>query len=145
MMHAISHPAQPATPAADLSAPSALGPSGSVSARAFVPPAECMSALRTVAARHARDTGAGAPDRVLDGGARAALGAACRVARESGLHGEHILLALKDIWRVLPEARQLARHEADPALARLVSTCIVAFYAPASASPLAPEPSSAPD
>lgn len=146
-MDATAYPAQPAPPAADRSAPQS---EHGAPPRRPTPPVECTARLRAVAARvaareaarvaaRAADAAAAglgapdAPDGELDDGGREALGAACRAAREGGLHGEHVVLALKDVWRTLPEARPLARHEADAALARLVSACIAAFYQPATA------------
>jgi hypothetical protein len=98
-----------------------------------------------VAAREARGAADGVPDVALDAAGRAALDAACRAAREAGLEAEHVLLALKDAWRGLPELRHVERHTAESALARLVSACIAAFYAPARADAHPSRPASAPD
>jgi hypothetical protein len=104
------------------------------------PPSECTALLRAVADRVARSARDGDPRRGLDEGGREALDVACRAARERGLQAEHVVLALKELWRVLPEPRQLERHDAHAALAYLVTECVTAFYAPARARMRTPAP-----
>lgn len=61
--------------------------------------------------------------------ARRDVSYACATARARGLRVEHVIVQLEEEWRALPEPRGLARNEDERALARLVTLCILAYYA----------------
>ena len=56
----------------------------------------------------------------------------CRTAieaREKGIHAEHLLIALKDIWFSLPELVDRSANDVDNALLQdLISRCIQEYY-----------------
>ena len=50
-------------------------------------------------------------------------------AREKGIHAEHLLIALKDIWFSLPELVDRSANDVDNALLQeLISRCIQEYY-----------------
>jgi hypothetical protein len=59
---------------------------------------------------------------------RAALRDACDRARNDGLRAEQLLLALKEVWRQLPERGRPLHIDSDAILARLVTACIDEYY-----------------
>ena len=61
---------------------------------------------------------------------RSALDSACAVARQHAVPAEQLIILLKECWRELPEAQRLVRTEADETMARVVTMCIGAYYAP---------------
>lgn len=61
---------------------------------------------------------------------RSALDSACTVARQHAVPAEQMIILLKECWRELPEAQRLHRTDADETMARVVTMCIDAYYAP---------------
>lgn len=59
-----------------------------------------------------------------------ALLAASAAVRAQGLGAERLVLALKAVWRELPDAHRLPPCESEAALGRLVTRGIRLFYAP---------------
>lgn len=59
-----------------------------------------------------------------------ALRQLCEVARERGVHAEQLLVVLKESWRGLPETRLVMRRDTTQVLGRVISKCVVAYYAP---------------
>ena len=70
-------------------------------------------------------------DRRLDADVLRALGVFCAALRARGRAGQHVVLALHDVWASLPEARALGGAEAGTLRGRLVTAAIATFYAPA--------------
>ncbi|MDQ3809853.1 MAG: hypothetical protein M3336_06135 [Chloroflexota bacterium] len=65
-----------------------------------------------------------------DGHLRAVLRRLSGEVKAKGLHGEHVVIMLKQIWSQLPEMWQaLAAHERRLMLERVVTLCIEEFYA----------------
>jgi hypothetical protein len=94
---------------------------------------EMMSRVRL------REASDGALLRALRGAARGdassgeiqtSIESVCADAREQGIAAEQLLIILKERWRELPEAQRLLRRVADEMRARLITTCIDAYYAP---------------
>jgi hypothetical protein len=85
--------------------------------------AKTIDALRAV---FARSIAAGNHDDTL----RDLLCQAAAEAREKGIHAEHLLIALKDIWFSLPELMAKTPTDVDNALLQeLISRCIQEYYA----------------
>ena len=61
---------------------------------------------------------------------RSALDSACTVAHQHAVPAEQLLILLKECWRELPEAQRLVRTDAHETMARVVTMCIDAYYAP---------------
>jgi hypothetical protein len=59
---------------------------------------------------------------------RRALRAVCEEARENSILVERLVILCKDVWRSLPEARQLPRDVREATLARVITLCIDEFY-----------------
>jgi hypothetical protein len=59
---------------------------------------------------------------------RVALRDACDRARHDGLRAEQLLLALKEVWRELPERSRPPHIDSDGVLARVVTACIDEYY-----------------
>jgi hypothetical protein len=84
--------------------------------------AETLQILRAAIAKHARSE---APDDEL----RRALSLLAREAQARRLRAEEVIIALKALWRALPEVQQAAnRSEQNLLLGRLVSICIQEYY-----------------
>jgi hypothetical protein len=64
------------------------------------------------------------------GRARNDLRRACGLARDRGVRAEHLLLLMKEEFRVLSAPRLIARDEAEVVLTRLVTMCIITYYSP---------------
>ncbi len=112
----MADPAHVTVPAA--AAPGGAGPSGEA------PGGEALRrALRAYLGDHR-----------LGADMRGALAAFCTALRARGLGGQHVVLALRDVWTSLPEARALGGAEADTLRSRLVTAAIETFYAPLSAA-----------
>ena len=89
------------------------------------PSDESLDHLRSGLGAFVRSAGA-APDEaaVCDALARLA-----QEARESRLHGEHLLVEFKRVWQEMPEVRALRDARERPRLLdRLVTLCIDAYY-----------------
>jgi hypothetical protein len=66
-----------------------------------------------------------------DGQLRGDLRTVCLEAKRQGLRVEHLIVAFKDAWRTLPEARLLPQGTQGPEfLNRVITLCIAEFYAP---------------
>lgn len=61
-----------------------------------------------------------------DANVRKAVAAACTDARCRGLEAERMLVELKRAWYSIPES---ASHERADVVSRLVTLCILGFYA----------------
>lgn len=62
--------------------------------------------------------------------ARDAVRDLCDDAHRRHLQPEQLLIAIKDAWRAMPEAREGVRHgEASRSLDRFISLCIAEYYA----------------
>jgi hypothetical protein len=56
----------------------------------------------------------------------------CRDAKRQNMRVEYLIIALKDAWRALPEARTLPQgSQGQELLSRIISLCIAEFYATA--------------
>ena len=85
--------------------------------------AETITALREAIRRELTDES-------RDGDLFYALRELSREARSNGLHGEHVVIALKQIWGELPEVWQgLGAQDRRERLEQLVTLCIEEFYA----------------
>jgi hypothetical protein len=63
-------------------------------------------------------------------GLRGLLCRAAAEARDKGIHAEHLLIVLKDIWFSLPELGTHSATDVDNALLQeLISRCIQEYYA----------------
>lgn len=76
------------------------------------------------ALRNALRAGEAAPD----GEVRRMLRDTCSAARARNMSAEHVLILLKEGWRVLPEAPGRRDAEAQARLARIVTLCIEEYY-----------------
>ena len=65
-----------------------------------------------------------------DDDSRMALRALCAVAHERGLHVEHVLILLKEVWHALPEARVAIRTRDGKVLSGVITLCIHEYYSP---------------
>jgi hypothetical protein len=66
-----------------------------------------------------------------EGQLRADLQEVCREARRQNMRVEYLIIAFKDAWRDLPEARTLPRgSQGTEFLNRVITLCIAEFYAP---------------
>ena len=84
--------------------------------------AETMQVLRAAVAKHARGE-------ARDDELRRALNLLAREAQARRLRAEELIIALKALWRALPEVQQAAnRTEQNLLLGRLVSICIQEYY-----------------
>jgi hypothetical protein len=64
---------------------------------------------------------------------RADLQAVCREARQQNIRVEQLIIAFKEAWRTLPEARTLPRGAQGPEfLGHVITRCIAEFYSPSS-------------
>ncbi len=62
---------------------------------------------------------------------RADLCTVCVEAKRNHLRVEHLIIAFKDAWRALPEARMLPQGSQGPELlSHIITLCIGEFYAP---------------
>ena len=62
---------------------------------------------------------------------RSDLRTVCMEAKRNNLRVEHLIIAFKDAWRSLPEARLLPQGTQGPELLnRIITLCIAEFYAP---------------
>ena len=62
---------------------------------------------------------------------RSDLHAVCREARRQNMRVEYLIIAFKDAWRALPEARTLPQgSQGGDFLNRVITLCIAEFYAP---------------
>jgi hypothetical protein len=60
---------------------------------------------------------------------RTDLQAVCREAKRYDLRVEHLIVAFKDAWRTLPEARTLGQGpQGQEFLSRVITLCIAEFY-----------------
>ena len=63
---------------------------------------------------------------------RSDLQAVCRAARRQDMRIEYLIIAFKDAWRSLPEARTLPQgSQGTDLLNRIITLCIAEFYASA--------------
>ena len=66
-----------------------------------------------------------------EGQLRSDVRTVCREAKRIGVRVEHLIIAFKDAWRRLPEARLLPQGTQGPEfLNRIITMCIAEFYAP---------------
>ena len=66
-----------------------------------------------------------------DGELRGDLQAVCREAKRHDLRVEHLIIAFKEAWHALPEARMLPQGSQGPEfLSRIITLCIAEFYSP---------------
>ena len=64
-----------------------------------------------------------------EGELRKDLQAVCREAKRLDLRVEHLIVAFKDAWRTLPEARTLPQGaQGQEFLSRVITLCIAEFY-----------------
>jgi len=64
-----------------------------------------------------------------EGELRTDLHAVCREAKRQNLRVEHLIVAFKDAWRTLPEARTLTQGpQGQEFLSRVITLCIAEFY-----------------
>jgi hypothetical protein len=69
-----------------------------------------------------------------DGQLRSDLQAVCRAAKRQDMRVEYLIIAFKDAWRSLPEARTLPQgSQGIELLNRIITLCIAEFYASARA------------
>ena len=62
---------------------------------------------------------------------RADLRAVCLEAKRYNVRVEHLIIAFKESWRALPEARLLPQGtQGQELLNRIITLCIAEFYAP---------------
>src|SRR5687767_8836516 len=62
---------------------------------------------------------------------RSDLRAVCLEAKRNNLRVEHLIIAFKESWRSLPEARLLPQGTQGPELLnRIITLCIAEYYAP---------------
>ena len=62
---------------------------------------------------------------------RSDLRTVCVEAKRNNLRVEHLIIAFKDAWRSLPEARLLPQGtQGAELLNRIITLCIAEFYAP---------------
>ena len=59
---------------------------------------------------------------------REAAGQLCERAKAGGLHAEHVVIAIKEAWRYLPEARRWNRDQEAIVLTGVITLCINEFY-----------------
>ena len=60
---------------------------------------------------------------------RSDLQAVCEAARHQNMRVEYLIIAFKDAWRSLPEARTLPQGTQGPDLLnRIITLCIAEFY-----------------
>jgi hypothetical protein len=65
-----------------------------------------------------------------DGQLRSDLQAVCRAAKRQNMRVEYLIIAFKDAWRSLPEARMLPQgSQGIELLNRIITLCIAEFYA----------------
>ena len=65
-----------------------------------------------------------------DGELRTDLQAVCHAARRQNMRVEYLIIAFKDAWRSLPEARTLPQgSQGIELLNRIITLCIAEFYA----------------
>jgi hypothetical protein len=89
------------------------------------PSAAAVAALRAALGSYLRGTQSSHEEADVS----AALAALAGEARAGGLHGEQLLLVLKESWGSLPEAAAMPdRHERQRLLGRLVTLCIDVYY-----------------
>ena len=56
----------------------------------------------------------------------------CRDAKRQSMRVEYLIIAFKDAWRALPEARTLPQgSQGQELLSRIITLCIAEFYATA--------------
>lgn len=66
-----------------------------------------------------------------EGELRSDLHAVCREARRQNMRVEYLIIAFKDAWRTLPEARTLPQgSQGTEFLNSVITLCIAEFYAP---------------
>ncbi len=66
-----------------------------------------------------------------EGQLRSDLQEVCREARRQNMRVEYLIIAFKDAWRELPEARTLPQgSQGTEFLNRVITLCIAEFYAP---------------
>src|SRR5918912_65055 len=83
---------------------------------------ETLQILRAAIAKHARGE-------AHDDELRRALSLLAHEAQVRHLRAEELIIALKSLWRALPEVQQSSnRTEQNLLLGRLVSLCIEAYY-----------------
>lgn len=61
---------------------------------------------------------------------REAMRRACAVARAEGLQPEQLLVALKQVWLEMPEARRMLPEARETTLSGLITLCIKEYFAP---------------
>jgi hypothetical protein len=67
----------------------------------------------------------GMDDRTTD-----AVREVCAMARATDVRAETLILAIKGVWRQLPEAHGMTRLDAEVTLAALITLCIKEYYVP---------------
>lgn len=63
-----------------------------------------------------------------EGTLRQALREACAHARRTDVRPEHVIVALKQAWREVPERTRVPSRDAHAILARVVTACINEYY-----------------
>lgn len=91
--------------------------------------AELRSWLSRATTRTLMALRGGASVHAAVGQARDDLSSACAIARARGICAEHVIVLLKEAWRVVPGLHPVTRAEDDLVLARVVTLCILTYYA----------------
>lgn len=95
-----------------------------IEVRALLQPSLRNAATHTLMAMHE-----GASLEHAVGTAREDLCCACAIARAHDVRAEQVIVLLKEEWRALPESHVHSPAEGELVLARVVTICILAYYA----------------